>query len=65
MELSRIGAWSEAKLRIIKSYAGPYSKILKSQYGLSHAYIDAFAGAGGGTSLATQTNSYLGRPLMR
>lgn len=46
MELSRIGAWSEAKLRIIKSYAGPYSKILKNQYGLSHAYIDAFAGAG-------------------
>ncbi len=45
-EISRIGTWSEAKLRIIREYAKPYSAILKNQYGFSHAYIDAFAGAG-------------------
>ena len=44
--LSEIGAWSEAKLEIIRAYAEPYSVILKNQHGLSHAYIDAFAGAG-------------------
>jgi three-Cys-motif partner protein len=46
MEYSRIGPWSEAKLRILKEYANPYSTILKNQYGFRHAYIDAFAGAG-------------------
>lgn len=46
MEYSRIGLWSEAKLRILKECAKPYSTILKNQYGFSHAYIDAFAGAG-------------------
>lgn len=52
-EISRIGAWSETKLRIIQEYAKPYSTILKNQYGFSHAYIDAFAGAGWHISKST------------
>lgn len=44
----KIGYWSELKLEIIKEYAKAYSIILTSQEskGLSHIYIDAFAGSG-------------------
>lgn len=40
-----IGPWSEAKLEILRKYAGPYCRIIRS-YGLSPIYIDGFAGAG-------------------
>jgi three-Cys-motif partner protein len=43
---SRIGSWSEAKLEVVRKYSHAYSTILRSQLGLSHLYIDAFAGAG-------------------
>jgi three-Cys-motif partner protein len=62
MEYSRIGLWSEAKLRILKECAKPYSTILKNQYGFSHAYIDAFAGAG--WHVSRRTDEFLpGSPL--
>jgi three-Cys-motif partner protein len=44
--IDEIGRWSEVKLDIVKRYAAAYSQILSKQAGLSHAYIDAFAGAG-------------------
>jgi three-Cys-motif partner protein len=43
---SDIGTWSEAKLELIRKYGKAYSTILSSRRGLTHAYIDAFAGAG-------------------
>jgi len=46
LKFDEIGYWSEIKLEIIKSYAAEYSKILSAQAGLTHVYIDAFAGAG-------------------
>lgn len=45
-QIDEIGPWSEVKLDIIKRYAVAYSQILRNQKGLSHAYIDAFAGTG-------------------
>ena len=45
-KIDEIGPWSEVKLDIIKQYAVQYSKILTNQKGLSHSYIDAFAGTG-------------------
>ena len=42
----QIGYWSEVKLAIIEKYAHAYSTILAAQGGLSHVYIDGFAGAG-------------------
>ncbi len=41
-----IGYWSELKLEIIRKYAAAYSRILAAQRGLSHLYVDAFAGPG-------------------
>jgi three-Cys-motif partner protein len=45
-KIDEIGPWSEVKLDIIKRYAVAYSQILSNQKNLTHAYIDAFAGAG-------------------
>lgn len=42
----QIGYWSEIKLEIIEKYAHAYSTILSANPGLSHVYIDGFAGAG-------------------
>ena len=44
-DFDEIGPWSEVKLDILRKYAGPYSRILKSN-GFSHGYIDAFSGPG-------------------
>jgi len=44
-DFDEIGYWSVVKLEILKEYASAYSKILSAKK-LSHAYIDAFAGAG-------------------
>lgn len=41
-----IGRWSEIKLEILGKYAAAYSKILTSQEGFEHYYIDGFSGAG-------------------
>lgn len=41
-----IGYWSEVKLEIVRKYASAYSTILAAQSGLTHVYVDAFAGAG-------------------
>jgi three-Cys-motif partner protein len=48
LQIDSIGYWSEIKLDIIREYAKAYSTILSAQQkpALSHAYIDAFAGAG-------------------
>ena len=43
---SDIGAWSEAKLELVRNYGQAYSTILSKRPNLAHAYIDAFAGAG-------------------
>jgi three-Cys-motif partner protein len=40
-----IGPWSEAKLDILKKYAGPYCRIVRAN-GLAPSYIDGFSGAG-------------------
>jgi three-Cys-motif partner protein len=45
MNLDEIGPWSEIKLDILRDYAAPYSRILKSN-GFPHGYIDAFSGPG-------------------
>jgi three-Cys-motif partner protein len=45
-KIDEIGLWSEVKLDIVKRYAVAYSQILSNQKGLSHSYIDAFAGTG-------------------
>jgi three-Cys-motif partner protein len=45
VNLDEIGPWSEIKLDILRDYAAPYSKILKSN-GFHHGYIDAFSGPG-------------------
>ena len=60
----RIGYWSEIKLDIIREYAGAYSRILsvQKQLGLTHVYIDAFAGAG--VHISRTTGEYVpGSPL--
>jgi three-Cys-motif partner protein len=46
VKFDQIGYWSEVKLDIIREYAAAYSRILSKQPGLSHVYIDGFAGAG-------------------
>jgi three-Cys-motif partner protein len=46
LKFDEIGYWSELKLEIIREYAAAYSRILKARAGLSHVYVDAFAGAG-------------------
>lgn len=51
-QYSEIGKWSEAKLDIVSKYGKAYSTILNKKP-LSHAYIDAFAGAGSHISKAT------------
>jgi len=45
-KIDEIGLWSEVKLDIVKRYAVAYSQILSNQKGLSHSYIDVFAGTG-------------------
>jgi three-Cys-motif partner protein len=45
MNLDEIGPWSEIKLDILRDYAAPYSRILKTN-GFHHGYIDAFSGPG-------------------
>lgn len=58
MQLEEVGYWSEIKLDIIREYAQAYSKIMSSpkqkQHGLSHIYVDAFAGAGKHISKTTK-----------
>ncbi len=46
MELTDVGEWSEAKLELVRKYGKAYSTILSKRPNLTHAYIDAFAGAG-------------------
>lgn len=57
-----IGPWSQVKLDIVKDYATEYSRILTKQMGLTHAYIDAFAGAGV-AKLKVSDDYVLGSPL--
>lgn len=60
----RIGYWSEIKLDIVRQYAAAYSRILSAQVhlGLTHVYIDAFAGAG--VHISRTTGEYVpGSPL--
>jgi three-Cys-motif partner protein len=45
MNFDEIGPWSEIKLDILRDYAAPYSRILRSN-GFHHGYIDAFSGPG-------------------
>ena len=45
MRIDEVGYWTEIKLDILREYAGPYSRILRSK-GFTYLYIDAFAGAG-------------------
>jgi three-Cys-motif partner protein len=46
-QLDEIGPWSEAKLDILKDYAGAYMNVLAKQSVIRRVvYIDAFAGAG-------------------
>ena len=63
MKLDQIGEWSEIKLKIIKEYAGVYTRILsKKKWCRGYAYIDAFAGAG--RHLRKATGEFiLGSPL--
>lgn len=53
LTFDEIGYWSEIKLDIIKDYAAAYSTILAKQRGMTHIYIDGFAGAGVHVSKAT------------
>ncbi len=46
LKFDEIGYWSEVKLDIIGSYAAAYSRILSTQPGLYHVYVDGFAGPG-------------------
>jgi three-Cys-motif partner protein len=60
-EYDEVGLWSEMKLEIVRDYAKEYSKII-SKRKLTHAYIDAFAGAG--MHLSKTTGEYIpGSPL--
>ncbi len=52
-EIDEIGPWSEVKLEIVRKYAKAYSTILAKQRGLSHVYIDGFAGGGVNISRAS------------
>jgi three-Cys-motif partner protein len=52
--LDEIGPWSEAKLDILRDYAGAYMTVLAKQKIIRRvAYIDAFAGAGAHISKTT------------
>lgn len=53
LRFDQIGGWSEVKLDIVKEYAAAYSAILSRQPGLTHVYIDGFAGPGVHVSRAT------------
>lgn len=55
LEFDEIGYWSEIKLEIVKKYAQAYSTILAKQPGLTHYYIDGFAGPGFQLSKTTGT----------
>jgi three-Cys-motif partner protein len=60
-ECDEVGLWSEMKVEIVRDYAKEYSKII-SKRKLTHAYIDAFAGAG--VHLSRTTGEYIpGSPL--
>ena len=61
MNLDEIGPWSEIKLDILRDYAAPYSRILKSN-GFHHGYIDAFSGPG--LHLRKAGGEVLGSPLV-
>lgn len=64
IEFDQIGYWSEVKLDIVKEYAKAYSTILsaKRNPSFSHAYIDAFAGAG--LHISRRTGEFVpGSPL--
>jgi three-Cys-motif partner protein len=53
-ELDEIGPWSEAKLDILRAYAGAYMTVLANQSIIQRVlYIDAFAGAGAHISKQT------------
>ena len=53
-ELDEIGPWSEAKLEILRDYAGAYMTVLAKQKIIRRVvYIDAFAGAGAHISKTT------------
>jgi len=61
-EFDEIGYWSEVKLEIVSKYAHAYSTILANQRGLTHYYIDGFAGPG--FALSKTTGEWvLGSPL--
>lgn len=64
-DITDIGPWSEVKLRIVREYAGAYSRILAAQTrpALKHIYVDAFAGAGVHTS-RTSGNLVEGSPTV-
>jgi three-Cys-motif partner protein len=53
-QLDEIGPWSEAKLDILRDYAGAYMSVLANQSIIQRVvYIDAFAGAGAHISRQT------------
>jgi three-Cys-motif partner protein len=53
-QLDEIGPWSEAKLEILRDYAGAYMTVLAKQKIISRVvYVDAFAGAGAHISRQT------------
>jgi len=62
VKFDEIGNWSEVKLEIVRKYATAYSTILSAQRGLSHVYVDAFAGPG--VNIAKATGTFVrGSPL--
>jgi len=62
LKFDEIGYWSEVKLEIVRAYAQAYSTILSRQQGLTHIYIDGFAGSG--VHISASTGKYIaGSPL--
>ncbi|MCE9626846.1 MAG: three-Cys-motif partner protein TcmP [Candidatus Eisenbacteria bacterium] len=62
VHFDEIGYWSELKLEIVRKYAKAYSTILSRQPGLTHYYIDGFAGPG--VHLSKRTGDFVpGSPL--
>jgi len=57
-----IGPWTEVKLDILRQYAAPYSRIVRSN-GFRHLYIDAYA-AGGSHISRTTGEVVAGSPLI-